>query len=340
MQNKKNIGRIIREAIILFSVSVALLFAACNRGTKGSEQIEKVSLGIINVSVANLYAGPDFSFEMTTQLLLGAPIRILQYDHDWYQVKTTEGYISWIPEDVFVKMDNNQFEQYQKERKIIFTDDYGFAYESTNSEKQRSSDLVFGCILKWEADAGNYYKVSYPDGRNTYVQKNHADFLEHWLSTRQINGDSLVKTALTLKGIPYLWGGTSVKGMDCSGFSKTVYLKHGIILLRDASEQATTGIPVDISNGYNHLQAGDLMFFGEKATKDKKEKVRHVAIYIGNKEFIHAIGYIHLNSLDPKSPIYDENNTREFIRASRMVGAVGTKGIKSMADYYTIDKNN
>lgn len=340
MQNNILIGRIIRKTMILFSVSVALLFAACSRGTKGSEQIENISLGIVNVSVANLYAGPDFTFEMTTQLLLGAPIRILQHDGDWYQVKTTEGYVSWIPENVFVKMDNDTFKQYQNEKKIIFTDDYGFAYESADSEKQRASDLVFGCILKWEADAGNCYQVSYPDGRNAYVPKSRADLFDHWLSTCQRNAGSIVETALTLKGIPYVWGGTSVKGMDCSGFSKTVYLKHGIILLRDASEQATTGIPVDISDGYGNLQAGDLMFFGKKATENQKEKVSHVAVYVGNKEFIHAVGYIHLSSLDPKSPIYDAGNTRRFIRATRIVGAVGTKGIKSMADYYSIGKNS
>jgi cell wall-associated NlpC family hydrolase len=118
-----------------------------------------------------------------------------------------------------------------------------------------------------------------------------------------------------------------VKALDCSGFSKTIYLKHGIILRRDASQQAKTGIPVDISKGYDNLRPGDLLFFGKKAKGDQKEKVRHVAIYLGNKEFIHANGYVRISSMDPKQPHYDEGNTIELICASRILGAVGTDGI-------------
>ncbi len=339
MQNKTLIRKIIREKSTLLYLSVILLVSACSTKVN-SPALTQNMWGIINVSVASLYAEPTYSSEMTTQILLGSPIRVIQHKSNWYLVKTTEGYISWIPENTFVKMDNNEFNKHRNIQKIIFTGDYGFAYESASSGNQRASDLVFGCIMKWENDAGNYYEFSYPDGRKAFVMKSQADSFDHWLSTRQINADSIVKTALSLKGIPYLWGGTSVKGMDCSGFTKTVFLKHGIILLRDASEQAETGIPVDISKGYDNLQAGDLLFFGKTATKNKKEKVRHVAIYVGKQEFIHTNDYIKLSSLNPVSPIFDALNSREFIHATRITGAVGTTGIKSMADYYIIDKNN
>lgn len=321
----------------LLFLSSVLLFSACNRETT-PVQI-KNTFGIVNVSVAGLYAEPRYGAELTTQLLLGAPMRLLQREGSWYQVKTTEEYVAWIPGNLFVKMDENQYEQYQNEPKIIFTDDYGAAYKTPSASRERVSDLVFGCILKLEADSAGYDKVSYPDGRTAYIASKQTDKLDHWISTRSANGDSIVQTAMTLKGIPYVWGGTSVKGMDCSGFSKTVFMKHGIILLRDASQQATTGIPVDISTGYENLQPGDLMFFGKKAaeTKDKKERIRHVAIYIGNKEFIQALGYIQVSSLDPESSCYDEDNTREFVRASRITGAVGEQGIKSMNDYYVIN---
>jgi len=131
--------------------------------------------------------------------------------------------------------------------------------------------------------------------------------------------ESIVQKALELKGIPYSWGGTSVKAMDCSGFTKTVYLKHGIVLRRDASQQAKTGTLIDISNGYDNLRPGDLLFFGKK-------RVRHVAIYLGNKEFIHCAGYVHISSLDPKQPHYDEGNTTELLSARRIIGTLGTEG--------------
>jgi cell wall-associated NlpC family hydrolase len=103
--------------------------------------------------------------------------------------------------------------------------------------------------------------------------------------------------------------------------------------MRNASQQAKTGIPIDISQGYDNLCPGDLMFFGKQATAEKRERVRHVAIYLGNKEFIHAAGYVRINSLDPASPIYDEHNTREFIRAARIIGAIDTEGIWSMDNH-------
>ncbi|MEA4983324.1 MAG: NlpC/P60 family protein [Paludibacter sp.] len=337
MQNKNLIESFLRKTEMLLSAVIILLIPACSYNTKDAVPIEN-TFGIINISVANLYSKPAYASETTTQLLLGAPIQALQHEGNWYKVKTTEGYIAWIPGNVFVKLDSAAYAEYVRtEKKIIFTDDYGFAYELPDTQQQRASDLVFGSILKWEEDISHFYKVSFPDGRKAFVLKNQTENFDNWLSTRQMNIENVVKTALSLKGIPYMWGGTSVRALDCSGFTKTVFQKQGVILLRDASEQATTGIPVDISKGYDDLQTGDLMFFGRKATKNRKEGIRHVAIYLGNKQFIQAVGYIRISSLDPESPVYDEKNTRGFIRATRIIGAEGTNGIKSMADYYNID---
>jgi hypothetical protein len=269
---------------------------------------------------------------MGTQLLLGMPLQVIQQDKNWQQVKTPEGYVAWIEKKSFVRMDKEAFNQWISTKKVIFTDDYGFAYETPDIHKQRASDLVFGNLLKWEGECEDFFHVSYPDGRKAYLLKTQACLFDKWQDSVRLSEESIVKTALTLKGIPYTWGGTSVKGMDCSGFSKTVFLKHGVILRRDASQQAQTGIPVDISTGYDNLRPGDLMFFGRKATDEAGERIRHVAIYIGNKEFIHASGYIRINSLDPEQPNYDEGNTVEFIRASRIIGAVGSKDIWNIND--------
>ena len=69
--------------------------------------------------------------------------------------------------------------------------------------------------------------------------------------------------------MPYLWAGTSIKGVDCSGFSKSVYFLNGYMLLRNASQQYKTGEPVDVSQGLDNLQPADLVFFGREATEDK-----------------------------------------------------------------------
>ena len=293
------------------------------------ETVGEKTYGVINVSVADVRMGAGYAAEMGTQLLLGAPVQVLQHD-DWWRIKSAEGYVAWTTGSAFIRMTKDDFNKWITAKKIIFTDDYGFGYENPDEKQQRVSDLVFGNMLKLEADNGRFYKVSYPDGRIAYVLKSQSKPYEEWLTSVKLTEESILEKALSLKGIPYMWGGTSVKGMDCSGFTKTVMLMHGIILMRDASQQVKTGIPVDISNGYENLRPGDLMFFGKKAQDGKKERIRHVAFYKGDKEFVHASGYIRINSLDSTKANYDELNTREFVRASRVIGAVDTKGIWSI----------
>ena len=284
--------------------------------------LEERIYAVVNVSVADLRTSPAFSAEMATQLLLGMPIHLLQTRGSWYRVRTPEGYIAWIQRGTIVRKNGANADEWRNAAKIIFTGEYGFTHEMPDERSQRVSDLVFGNLLKLEGDNGHFFHVSYPDGRTAYVHKSQSMMFDDWKNSIHLTEESIVAKAYELKGIPYTWGGTSVKSMDCSGFSKTVYLKHGIVLRRDASQQAKTGIPVDISEGYDNLRPGDLLFFGRKAEDNRPERIRHVAIYAGNKEFIHTSDMVRVNSLDPQQPHFDELNTAEFIRASRILGAV------------------
>jgi len=310
--------------------------------TYGSSLINKVNLlpskdlgdktyGIINLSVADIREEAKFTAGMATQAILGTPIRILQKD-GWYRIQTPDGYIGWSQYFNFHPMTKEEFNSWIAAKKIIFTDYFGFAYTQPDIHSQTVSDLVNSNILRYEGEQGDFYKVAYPDGRIAYILKSQSQLYDKWYSSIQLTKESIVKTAFTMMGIPYVWGGTSVKGMDCSGFTKQVLFMHGVILTRDASQQVNTGKPVDISKGYNNLQTGDLMFFGKKDEKSKKERIRHVGFYIGNNEFIHASGYIRIGSLDPKKDNYDETNTKEFIRASRVTDAIDTEGIWSISN--------
>ena len=121
-----------------------------------------------------------------------------------------------------------------------------------------------------------------------------------------------------------MWGGTSSKGVDCSGFVKIVYYSRGIILARDASQQARYGEPVDFSNR-NNLQPGDLLFFGRSA-----QRITHVGIYQENGNFIHSSGKVHIGSIDPKAPNYvaERNN----VAARRILNSLNTEGIVMVKD--------
>jgi SH3-like domain-containing protein len=285
--------------------------------------------GIVNVSVADVRTDNSYAAEMATQILLGMPLRLLQ-QNKWWRIQTPEGYLGWTVGSSFTRMGRTAFNEWLSAEKVIFTDIYGFSYEHPDIKSQTVSDLVFGNILKLLGGQGDFYQVAYPAGDTAYVRKSESKLFHQWLSEIKPTEESIIEKALLLKGIPYTWGGTSTKMMDCSGFTKTVFLMNGIVLLRDASQQVTTGIPVDITGGYENLHKGDLMFFGKKGENGRKDRIRHVAIYMGDKEFIHAAGYVGISSLDPVKPNYDDLNTREFVQARRIIGAVGTKGVTTL----------
>jgi len=292
---------------------------------------EKV-YGVINLSVADIRERASFSSGMATQALLGTPIRIWQKE-GWYRIQTPDGYLGWSQAANFQAMTKEEFNNWIDTPKIIFTDYFGFSYSKPDKDSQTISDLSMGNILKYEGEKGKFYIASYPDGKKAYILKSQCELYDKWFPSLKLTGKSIVKKAFTMMGIPYVWGGTSVKGMDCSGFTKMMFFMYGVILTRDASQQVNTGIPVDIKNGYQNLKEGDLLFFGKVDEKTGKERIRHVGFYIGNNEFIHASGYIRISSLDPQKDNYDELNATEFVRASRIIGAVGTKGI------WAIDNN-
>ncbi|HPF52769.1 MAG TPA: C40 family peptidase, partial [Draconibacterium sp.] len=155
--------------------------------------------------------------------------------------------------------------------------------------------------------------------------------LDVW-KQKQVDVEKVLSTAFLFKGTPYLWGGTSPKMFDCSGFTKTVYYMQGLILQRDASQQTLYGELVDTYNGYENLEPGDLLFFGRKETAEQPEKVTHVGLYIGGMKFIHASGKVRINSLDPNSEDYTEYYEKAFVRARRVIINVDGKGIDWIVD--------
>jgi cell wall-associated NlpC family hydrolase len=292
-----------------------------------AKELGTETYAIVNLSVADMRVGPHFEDEMATQALLGTPLRVLQRKgRSWYRVQNPDGYIAWITAGSLKRMAQEDLRAWNRADKIIFTSYFGFSYEKPDASSQTVSDLVAGNMLRVEGKENGFYKVAYPDGRQAYVCETQCEPFGEWCKRVKLTGENLVKTAFGLMGLPYNWGGTSVKGVDCSGLVRTAAFINGAILPRDASQQAHAGIPVDISTGYENLQPGDLMFFGTIDKETGEEHIRHVAFYVGGNRFIHASSYVRVNSLMPESPDYDETNSKEFIRAARIAGLAGKPG--------------
>lgn len=115
----------------------------------------------------------------------------------------------------------------------------------------------------------------------------------------------------------------------------TFYARHHY--LRDASQQAYVGEHIDIASDFSNLQPGDLIFFGRKATAERKERVVHVGMYIGGKRFIHSQGDVHISSFDPLDELFDEYNLGRLLFATRVLPYINKKtGLNTTAtnEYY------
>ena len=300
--------------------------------------------GVINLSVANMRTQPGNASEMATQSLLGTQVDILQKDRGEYRVRTPEGYISYVPASSVVAMNKQEIADWKANKKLIYTEEFGKSYSQADQKSMRVSDLVYGDILALKGESAAFYQVEYPDKRQAFIPKEEALTFEQWLSSRDLTSENVLASAKTMMGLPYLWGGTSVKGVDCSGFTKTAYYMNGVVIPRDASQQVLAGDKIDILDKEGHfdsekalknLKPADLLFFASGKNSNPNARVTHVALYIGNGEFIHAAGTVRINSMLKNAQNYDDFQTRTVVAARRYIGAKDTQ-IQAVKDnaYY------
>jgi gamma-D-glutamyl-L-lysine dipeptidyl-peptidase len=270
--------------------------------------------GVVNVSLSNIRAQPIESAEMASQALLGTRLKILEKQKSWYRVQTPDDYIGWVNGSTITKIDEKQYQELLKAPKLIYIQPFGFARIDTTDLALPVADLTLGNLLILKDKTLSYSKIEFPDKRIAYVKNNEVIDTQTWLNGHDSTTKALVKYAYNFTGVPYLWGGTSFKGVDCSGFARMAYFSQGMYLPRDASQQAKLGQLVSISNDFANLKEGDLLYFGNLETK----RVLHVAIWVGNKSFIHSSGMVRINSFDTKSPFYDEYNLNRLLYVKRV----------------------
>lgn len=263
--------------------------------------------GVTDFSANYLREGPDFSAELGNQVLMGTPVEILAEDGYWKKVLSPDPYEAWCVDKGLVEMTEEELEKYISAPKYIFTADYGHLYERADRVSRRISDLVAGDLLLAtpgndnEADTkrnnsrkagkgrkeAKFVKAWLPSGTAGYIPDENVEKFAEWAESKNADAENIISTAERFLGVPYLWGGTSVKGVDCSGFTRMAWFMNGILLPRNASQQARAGKEVPVQVGIDsmslsgtlpqadmktemlrriaQLAPGDLIFFGTPA---------------------------------------------------------------------------
>lgn len=255
--------------------------------------------GVIDVSVAHLREEPSYTAEMGTEELMGREVEIVGESGYWLQLITPDGYKAWTNRLCVKEMPEDRLRMYRASDKYICLSMYSTIYSGASEKSLPLSDLVRGdCLLISKGRAKNgFVRVSTPSGKEGWVRRKDVYPLDKWQSETVCSGENVVKEALLYVGIPYLWGGYSVKGFDCSGLVKMAFMMNGAGLPRNASQQAKLGEDIDISGvrdgDCSVLKKGDLIFFGDSDSG----KVTHVGIYIGNSRMVHSSQVVRINSL-------------------------------------------
>lgn len=308
-------------------------------------------MAVTALSENMMRALPDYESALETQSLMGTVVEIIAEDGYWRQVVTPEPYTAWCTDLGLVEMTPEQLNEYKAAPKYICTAMHSGVYASPSTGARRLSDLSMGDLVRIvfiqsgkTADEkggkvskkGKFVEVMLPDGRTGWTPESDVTDFAKWADRQKITAERIVNTAMQFEGTPYLWGGASSKGLDCSGLVRLTFFMNGHLLPRNANQQVMYGREIimecdhsvtpdsdrlysEMTKRIQHLQPGDLVFFGSPETRLKKEKITHVGIYIGNGKIIHASHKVRVNSLVPGQKDYYENSHR-LLKARRFAG--------------------
>jgi len=306
--------------------------------------------GVVNVSVNFEREQPDYAAELGNQALMGTVVTVLGKTGYWLQVRSPEPYTAWVNEMTVTLMNKEEIDAYIAAPKYIVTAEYSNIYSSPSEKSERVSDLVMGNILRiWTSGKHNkvvsskgFVGVVTPSGKPGWVRAKDVENFTKWAESCNPTANNIIATAKKMLGVCYQWGGTSIKGVDCSGLTRTAFFMNGLLLPRNTSQQVRIGDDIDCSGvfegNFDSLLPGDLLLFGNTLTR----RVSHVAIYIGDGKFIHSSQTVRISSLRRSDPDYYDR-TPGLLSVRRVIGREDSnKGIHSIrkSPYYFPDNGN
>lgn len=342
---------------LLFTIMLMAAMTVASAQEQETKAVGQKRMAVVELSTSYMRLKPDYESALETQELMGTVVEIVGEEGYWREILSPQPYRAWVTEKGLVEMSAEEIEGYNAAPKYMFTGLYGHVYSEPSVKAGTICDLVGGDVLRVVGNKagskeyqtgvamkpltkGRWAAVMLPSGRTGWVQKENLRILGKRIDIRQ--GDSaeglvsaakmedIIASAMTLIGSPYLWGGMSAKGVDCSGLVRISCIMNDVLLPRNASQMVKCGTEVEMTplagldskesrEAIANLRRGDLVFFGTPATDDKPMRVTHVGIYLGDNRIIHSSHMVRINSLIPGDDDHYENAHR-LIAARRIAG--------------------
>lgn len=265
-------ARPLRHVVVLLLLTASLWQCKAQSTTQAANRV-------VIVPVANMYSSPTEDADVVSQAILGSNVGVLELQKDWAKVRTSDRYTGWMPLSASIELKGSGYPS--KGRAVQVESLFANLYRETDITRHQPLitapfETRLDVIKDGTGDDAGWLQVLLPDGRAAWIQSSDVN-----PAPKPLTIEESIALAKRFLGLPYLWGGRSSYGYDCSGFTQMLVRSRGINMPRDADLQAAWDGMQVIER--KDLRAGDLLFFGAGPGK-----ITHTAMYIGNGEIIHA----------------------------------------------------
>lgn len=262
-----------------------------------SEFAKPGCLAWVSASVADVRAQASHAAEQVTQALQGQVLVPLDVSEGWIRLRLPDEYEGWVRDWHLVPTTQQQVAAFQQRCNARVTRALSTVRAEPSFDAMPVAETILGTALIGGETSSGWIAVQLPGVVRGWLPKQElrAD-TEYW--PREI--PSILAMMQRFIGVPYVWGGKSPKGFDCSGLVQFVFGLHGLPLPRDSVDQFAAGVA-----GSAAPVAGDLLFFGEP-------DISHVAVQFDDGCYLHARGMVRFNSLDAQHALYDAALAKQY----------------------------
>lgn len=258
--------------------------------------------GLITIPLVPVRSNDSELAEMTTQLLFGEIVKISEVRDSWLQIENiSDNYTGWVNRKMISIISESQYQALTAQKAIRLTRPYSIIY---NIHLNESMFIPAGSVI-YDLD-GEEFLVG--DAKWTLIDP--LPFLQLPLQSHEIP-----QLAHQFLNAPYLWGGKTMFGIDCSGLVQQVFAMSGYLLPRDASMQVESGVTVDF---ITESQPGDIAFF-----ENAESQIVHVGIIMDDGKVIHSSGKVRIDSIDSQGIRLENGEYTHQLRViKRVAGAI------------------